>query len=91
MAVLRCIENRISLARCANTGISVFIDPYGRVSGATKTFVRVTRTAGIPLQHQKTFYAKYGDVFGWSVVAISFAVFALMKSRRRLPAITPLE
>jgi apolipoprotein N-acyltransferase len=91
MAALRCIENRISLARCANTGISMFIDPYGRVRGSTRTFVRITRTGVIPLQHQQTFYARHGDVFGWTLVTISFAVFALMIWRNRLQSVASPE
>jgi apolipoprotein N-acyltransferase len=82
MAVLRCIENRISLARCANTGISMFIDPYGRVSGATQTFVRVTRTARLPLRDRETFYTRCGDVFGWTLVIAGFAMIILILYRK---------
>lgn len=83
MAVLRCIENRISLARCANTGISMFIDPYGRVSGATPTFVRVTECAPISMRMGETFYAIHGDVFGWALVLVSFVSLVLIMYRRR--------
>lgn len=89
MAVLRCIENRISMARCANTGISMFIDPYGRVSGSTGTFARVTRTAPVTLKCRSTFYSRYGDVSGWTLVAVSFVMVVLMllmgRGRVRVP------
>ena len=35
MAVLRAVENRRALVRSANTGISAFVDPLGRISGET--------------------------------------------------------
>ncbi len=38
MAVLRAIENRVPLIRCANTGISFCVDPWGRVSHETRLF-----------------------------------------------------
>ncbi len=78
MAVMRCIENRISLARCANTGISMFVDPYGRVSGRTRTFTRVTESAAIPLRSCGSFYSKHGDLFAWILVFVSAATLALI-------------
>jgi len=83
MAILRCIENRISLVRCANTGVSMFVDPYGRVSGRTRTFVRVTESASIPLRIGETFYSRHGDVFAWTVVIISFALVGLTVVKKR--------
>jgi apolipoprotein N-acyltransferase len=78
MAVMRCIENRISLARCANTGISMFVDPYGRTSGRTRTFTRVTESAAISLRSCETFYSKHGDLFAWVLVTVSAVVLALI-------------
>ncbi|MEB2329795.1 MAG: apolipoprotein N-acyltransferase [Ignavibacteriaceae bacterium] len=63
-AVLRAIENRRWIARCANTGISCFIDPYGNQH--IKTQIDETTTIGmnIGVVKEKTFYTKNGDIAG---------------------------
>ncbi|MEW6686343.1 MAG: apolipoprotein N-acyltransferase [Candidatus Edwardsbacteria bacterium] len=70
MVVFRAIENRISIARCANSGISMFIDPYGRISQATPIFTREIRVGEIPLKVKETFYTKYGALFAWGCMMI---------------------
>lgn len=67
-SVLRAVENRTSVVRAANTGISAFIDPMGEihsilirdgeaifVEGAIQDRVRISRTG--------SFYSEYGEVF----------------------------
>ena len=61
-AVLRAVENRRSVVRAANTGISEFIDPYGRIIGRqTKLDEMTTLAAEIPISNQFTFYTEHGD------------------------------
>ena len=38
MVVFRSVENHLAFARSANTGISGFIDPFGRIVDATPIF-----------------------------------------------------
>lgn len=63
MSVLRAIENRRSIARAANGGISAFIDPYGRILFETGLFVQTQVSFRIPVTGYMSFYARHGDVF----------------------------
>ncbi|MCK4304601.1 MAG: apolipoprotein N-acyltransferase [Candidatus Eisenbacteria sp.] len=40
MSILRAVENRIPVVRCANTGISFLVDPWGRVTNETNIFTQ---------------------------------------------------
>jgi len=63
-ARLRAIENRRSIVRAANTGISGIIDPWGR-SYKVKTWNQVgLGTAIVSLNDRQTFYTQYGDLIG---------------------------
>jgi len=92
IAVFRAVENRIAIARCANTGVSMFVDPYGRVRQATKIWTRETVIGQIPLKQEgslawggRTFYARYGDWFAVVCLLVGLAaiVMALIPKARR--------
>jgi len=61
--VFRAVENRKPVVRAANTGISGFIDGYGRILSKTNLFKRETLTGKIIPIKRLTFYTKYGDIF----------------------------
>lgn len=81
MVVLRAVENRRAFARAANTGISGFIDPQGRILRASPIFEEAAFTGTIPLDRTLTFYTNYGDVFAYACVIIT-GLFAWMARRR---------
>ncbi|MDY6790368.1 MAG: apolipoprotein N-acyltransferase [Thermodesulfobacteriota bacterium] len=62
-AVFRAVENRRALVRSANTGISGFIDPVGRVTDSTELFQDAVRTDSVPLITETSFYTRFGDWF----------------------------
>jgi apolipoprotein N-acyltransferase len=71
IAVFRAVENRVFIARAANTGISGFIDPTGRILRQGGIFTTEAMNGTIRLSKQKTFYTLYGDVFAWICSALS--------------------
>ena len=86
--VMRAIENRMGVARAANTGISLFIDPVGRVSGATELFEADARTSVVLTTDVVTFYTRFGDLVGngSAFAALVLVVGSFALSRRRATA-----
>lgn len=81
MVAFRAVENHRAFARAANTGISGFIDPYGRVIQAGPIFTELSMIGSLPLKREQTFYTRYGDVFAYACVII--AGLSLVLARRR--------
>jgi apolipoprotein N-acyltransferase len=77
MVVFRAVENRVAFARAANTGISGFIDPYGRILDATKIFDAIAVSGRIPVGSRATFYTAYGDVFAYGCAIITALLLAV--------------
>ncbi len=63
IAVFRAIENRLWVARCANTGISEFIDPYGIIHAKTKLNEESILTYSVFSSAEKTFFLEHGQLF----------------------------
>lgn len=71
MTILRAIENRTWVVRATTTGVSMVIDPYGRVrEQAPMLAPAVLHSAIVPLRFD-TPYKRYGDVFAWACVVMS--------------------
>lgn len=63
--VMRAIENRIGIARAANTGISGFFDPRGRAHQLTELFEPAARVGVVETTDGLTLYTRFGDWVGW--------------------------
>ncbi len=81
MATFRAVENRVFVARAANTGITGLIGPTGKILREGRIFTEEAMSGTIRLSNQKTFYTLYGDVFAWvcSALLILLLVHALTK------------
>jgi len=84
IATFRAIENRVFIARAANTGITGFIDPKGKILKQGGIFTEEAMYGTIRLSSQKTFYTLYGDIFAWmcSVFSVLLVAYALLKNIR---------
>lgn len=76
-ARLRAIENRREIARCANTGISCFIDRYGNTSSQTEWWKEATIEDELLPNDSLTFFARFGDLLSYISVVISLLLVAL--------------
>lgn len=61
---LRAVETRRDVARCANTGISCFIDQRGDMHQQTGWWVEAAIKGGVHTRTDLTFYVRYGDYIG---------------------------
>ena len=81
MAVFRAVETRRSLVRAANTGISGFIDPLGRVRKASDIFAPWAAFDDLALLEEMSFAVRYGHLF--APVCLFAGVSASLPSLRR--------
>jgi apolipoprotein N-acyltransferase len=88
-AAFRAVENGVPLVRCANNGLTCWIDPLGQVrqfygqetgdiygAGFVSFEVPIGQTLG------QTRYNRHGDLFGWACLIV--AVAGAARGKRRL-------
>ena len=75
--VMRAIEQRVGVARAANTGVSLFVDPLGRVYGRTELFQAVVHSETIYTSDVLTLYTRTGDVAGWTALLLTFGLLVI--------------
>jgi apolipoprotein N-acyltransferase len=79
MARLRAIENGISLLRPANGGVSIAVDPYGRILSQVDNYTSrgAPLIAPIPTDPVPTVYSVMGDYFNWLCLILSLTCTTL--------------
>ncbi|MFA5310759.1 MAG: apolipoprotein N-acyltransferase [Candidatus Omnitrophota bacterium] len=89
-SIFRAVENRVYLVRCANTGVSAFISPLGKIVSRVKNdkgediFVQGHKTETIyPYFDRLSFYGKYGDFFPFlSALLLLFGIIRAAFKKR---------
>lgn len=71
LATFRSIENRLTMVRSTNTGISAFIDPLGRITQSTAIERPETLVEDVPLLQIDTIYRRHGPLFAYATVVLS--------------------
>ncbi|MCX6258910.1 MAG: apolipoprotein N-acyltransferase [Bacteroidia bacterium] len=75
---LRAVENRRSVARSANTGISCFINQRGDIIKPTFWWTRTAIKSSINANDKMTFYSCYGDYLGIITAASSCIILIFL-------------
>jgi apolipoprotein N-acyltransferase len=92
-AIFRCVENRRPMVRAANTGVTCFVNEFGRVTqilqddtGNTFTEGVLTGEINVPQDRQLTFYARHGELFAELCAAVTLLalVFIFVQRKRGL-------
>jgi len=84
IGVLRAIENRIGVAHCSNSGISMLIDPYGNVTNSSGVYVSEILTGDLAIHRRDagpTFYTRHGEYIGniSVLIAVVFILAGLVR------------
>lgn len=82
-ARLRAIENRRSIARSANTGISAFINQRGDITAQTKWWEPVAIQQSINANDELTFYTRFGDFAGILSAGLSCILLVITFVKKR--------
>ncbi len=82
MAVFRAVENRVPIARAANTGISGFIDAKGHILAASRIFTESSMTRTLIPGNSRTFYTRFGDIFSYLCIFATIVLLILPPLRK---------
>lgn len=82
MARLRAIENGRYLLRATNDGVTVAIDPQGRLLDQLPRHRPLVLPARFDYVKDRTFYTDHGDVFAWLCVIVSILVVGTAAQRK---------
>jgi len=74
MAILRSVENRVTLVRAANTGISMVVDPMGRVRQKIDLDLEGILMDTIDRSSGLSFYCRNGHLIFYIMVLINLAI-----------------
>ncbi len=81
--VMRAVENRVPLLRSANTGVSMYIDPVGRI----RKRIGLNRLGALRGElyfsgEGKTIYCRYGNLIFWLMVLVNLAIVLVLGAGR---------
>jgi apolipoprotein N-acyltransferase len=89
-AIFRCVETRRPMVRAANTGVTCFVNEFGRITqvlrdetGSTFTEGVLTGEIKVPTEHELTFYTRYGELFAKLCAVITLLAMIITIAFRR--------
>jgi apolipoprotein N-acyltransferase len=92
-AIFRCIETRRPMVRAANTGVSCFVNEFGRVTqilqdetGSTFSEGVLTGEIKVPTEGELTFYTRHGELFAQICSGITLVAIIIYLLRSAISA-----
>lgn len=84
--VLRAVENRIAIVKAEAAGISMIVDPYGRIVAQNNLPAGVANAlvADVPLAESHPIYLRVGDWMGWLSMAGLVAFSVVTNSKKKM-------
>ena len=85
MAMYRAIENGVTHVRQADNGLSIVVDPYGRLVSSMDHWTVSERVmvTQVPIQSVFTIYSYIGNLFAWLSIAGLLVLIAWVVIRGR--------
>ena len=82
MYPFRAVEHRVAVVRAANTGVSAFIAPTGKIVRRVPLYERTTAAERVPLRSGLTLYSRFGDWVAYLALAVSAAALTARALKR---------
>ena len=89
-AIFRCVETRRPMIQAANTGVTCFINQFGRITQILQDDLGSTFTEGVlagevkvPTEQELTFYVRHGELFAKACAAVTLVSILLLFGLRR--------
>lgn len=84
LAVLRAVENRRYFIRCASTGVTCIISPWGEMLAECEPQTEAVVTGIIFPLSEQTFYTRFGDwPVGLSLLCLAVSIISRLRHRIR--------
>jgi apolipoprotein N-acyltransferase len=90
-SIFRCIETGRPMVRAANTGVTCFVNEFGRITqilqddtGSTFTEGVLTGEVDVPQNRQLTFYVEHGELFAKFCAGVTLIGIVVIAIRAKL-------
>ncbi len=86
LVVFRAVENRTWIARCANSGISGFVDPWGRIRERTGLYEQKVIVGGVTPAENYSVFTRVGPLIGqisWLLTVLILTILSVLQLMNR--------
>ncbi len=81
-AIFRAIETRKPIIRCANTGISMIVEPSGNIRTSSRLNEEIVLRSQIQPNTYVSFYTRWGDLFAQIIMVVLIGTSLFLAGRK---------